>query len=697
MERRSVRIRKVVHLSLFVATMCFATTSAFLLVQPTTLRSPYTREARPIPRRRILRRRNAAVLKSVAAVVSDRNTRNTTRLTPTSPSTVSSSFPMRSRLRRRKILTVASLVVATASFLLQKEYRRILRSMLTRENFRAALALLVAWNTWAWLAVKRRQRADATSEWSRYARYPAARARALVALFAVSGSHYIMLNTRLVPNFLWHWLSLVMSAFCKHRVNIRTRLLQASGSYLTAGLLQLGPLYIKLGQIISCRPHVLPAQWLVALERLQDQVPAQSGAAALDLAHSAWGNSTRDSFDETFSQFHTDPLAAASLGQVHQAVLRRSGEVVAIKLQRPFLRDMYDQDFSLLTKIAALIDRLSSNNGQKKRSVGSVGGVSQNWTKIFQDAEAILYREIDYRDEAENAVRFCADFGLAKKGQAAKPQALSLDGKVLPTAAPWLRTPYVYQDLSSEKVLVMEFVPSIKITNTRKLRAAGVTAKDKEYLADCLARAYLRQFCCNYFFSADPHPGNLGVEILNLKGTSPEQRVRLVFYDFGQAASLKPMQGEGILDIIDAIVDSDVDRSVESFLKMGILKPDANLDLVRSKVADNFRTGKVKANRKRLSKRGYKFRPQQYNSTSASNTTASGSDDEIMQYFTMPTEYAFVGRALTQMDGVGKSLDADFDFITAAAPWIYEIKGATKYLQEEALKKVGKLFTLFRT
>jgi predicted unusual protein kinase regulating ubiquinone biosynthesis (AarF/ABC1/UbiB family) len=168
--------------------------------------------------------------------------------------------------------------------------------------------------------------------------------------------------------------------------------------------------------------------------------------------------------------------------------------------------------------------------------------------------------------------------------------------------------------------------------------------------------------------------------------------VQLVFYDFGQAATLNRNQADGILDIIEAIVDSDVERSLEAFSKMGVMKPEANLDAVRSKVADNFKTGKVKANRKRLSKRGYTFK--EANATVATTTAASSSttakDSEVMQYFTLPAEYAFVGRALVQMDGVGKGLDPEFDFISAGAPWIYEIKGADKYLKDEAKKWIDQ-------
>ena len=326
--------------------------------------------------------------------------------------------------------------------------------------------------------VRRRQALDPTSEWSKYASNPGARGRAVMVICL---------------SFLPFWIQQVFSN-AERRSWLRTK----SGELFADSLLKLGPLYIKLGQIISCREKLLPQEWMQAMARLQDRVPAKSGKEALSLAYSAIGSKER--FHELFSDFDTEPIAAASLGQVHKAVLRQSNMTVAIKLQRPYLRQIYDQDLILLTNIAKVVDQIGGSRGQ-------VGGVSQSWTQIFQDAKVILYREIDYNAEADNAIRFSNDFGLGICGNPITPTATSKDNKPIPSAAEWLRTPYVYKDLSSEQVLVMEFVESIKITNMEKLAAANVSDAEKEYLADSLSRAYLRSFCANRFFSTDPHPG----------------------------------------------------------------------------------------------------------------------------------------------------------------------------------------------
>jgi predicted unusual protein kinase regulating ubiquinone biosynthesis (AarF/ABC1/UbiB family) len=520
------------------------------------------------------------------------------------------------------------------------------------------------------LQVRRRQAMDVTSEWARYANNPGARGRA-----------FLWLAAQVLPLYL-------LSKIPGGDEERRRRLLKRSGHILAHGLLKLGPTYVKIGQIASCRDDLLPREWVGELERLQDQVPARHGRDALELAYAAWPGG-RAGFHRTFSEFDETPIAAASLGQVHKGTLKATGEPVAIKLQRPHLKEIYEQDMALMSKIAGCVDQMGSWCGKGGASV--VGGVSQSWIEIFRDAQTILEREIDYRDESRHIARFCADFGLAKGGAAAplsEAIAQSKDGVLLPSAASWIRTPIVYEKLSSERVLVMEYVPSIKITDREALVSAKVTPEDSSYLADMLARSYLRQFCCNLFFSTDPHPGNLGVEILDSNAKLSKDRVRLVFYDFGQAATLSQDQAAGILTMMEAIVDTDVNRSIDAFLQMGVLKEGADLEKVRAKVSDNYKTGKIKANRKRLLKKGYVFRDTCPSPTTNDAATTPGvSDAEILQYFALPAEYAFVARALTQLDGVGKSLDSDFDFISSAAPWMFEIKGVAKFLQEEAAKR----------
>ena len=516
-------------------------------------------------------------------------------------------------------------------------------------------------------------------KWGRYADYPAARGRALMMIFI-----------KMLPYMIATPILKLMK-----QIKMVNTLKTKCGEKFSTGLLKLGPLYIKIGQILSCREKLLPEEWVTALERLQDRVPAKTGQDARELAYSAFGS--RQKMEEILEDFDDIPLAAASLGQVHVATLRsnvtqldeastkneyniNSGKLkVAIKIQRARLKDIYDKDLVLMKKIAKVGDKITS----------LVGGVQQNWTDIFNDAEVILYREIDYRKEAENAKRFAMDFGIGLNGTKTIPS-----NSQLPSASEWLRTPYIYEHLSSEKILIQEYVPSIKINDFVALEAANITSMDRTYLAQSLARSYLRQFCSSRFFSTDPHPGNLGVEIPKVDGEKP----KLVFYDFGQACSLRKDQADGILAVIEGIMDLDASACVRAFDQMGVLLDYADLDIVTRKVQENFDTGKIKIkksykNEGSLQKLpGDEFVTKQSgidNEINSNDDKLTVKDSDVMPYFTLPAEYAFVARALSQLDGVGKGLDPEFDFISAAAPFIVEIKGANIFLREKILRFIS--------
>ena len=399
-------------------------------------------------------------------------------------------FPMKKKKQLLWLICTTSILVISSSLILPRWSvgRTILNDLSTTIKtipFKKLTKLVISiWITISILSTiqtNRRQAQDATSEWSRYAEKPGARGRAIVWLL-IQQACYILV-ARILKNIF-------------KATTTSTTIRQKAGKNFSNGLLKLGPLYIKLGQIVSCRKGLLGPEWIDAMADLQDRVPARTGQDALDLAYATLEGG-KDEFDTLFVDFDSTPLAAASLGQVHRAKLRSNGDEVAVKVQRPYLRKIYDQDFVLLTTVAQWMDKLP---GTSK----NVGGVESSWTQIFIDAEDILYREIDYRDEAENAIRFANDFGLGLGGNATTPTALSRNNKTLPSAAEWLRTPYVYGNVSNERLLVMEFVPSIKITNRKKLDAANVTEEDRIELADNLARAYLIQFCCNRFFSTDP-------------------------------------------------------------------------------------------------------------------------------------------------------------------------------------------------
>lgn len=239
-----------------------------------------------------------------------------------------------------------------------------------------------------------RQKADATSEWGRYADKPSARGMALTVVMMRLVPYMVLPtiiekiqgNKKDGDEFIGYKNKQEYESSKPHQFR------KKGGQLFADGLLRLGPLYIKIGQILSCRENLFPDEWIGAMEKLQDRVPAKSGKDAWELLYEACPGG-KSGFHRQFTDFDDVPLAAASLGQVHTARLRGgSGRRVAIKIQRARLRDIYEKDLALMKKIASVADSIGK--------AGQVGGVEQSWEGIFNDAETILYREIDYRDEA---------------------------------------------------------------------------------------------------------------------------------------------------------------------------------------------------------------------------------------------------------------------------------------------------------
>jgi len=421
---------------------------------------------------------------------------------------------------------------------------------------------------------------------------------------------------------------------------IKSKLNKEAGIRAVKELVTLGPTYVKLGQIVSCRPDLVPKEYTDELKRLQDEVPAFSGERAKRIIEEELGGTVSDLFDE----FDDKPLAAASLGQVHRAKLK-DGREVAIKVQRDKLKEMYDLDLAQFDKVTEMLD---------KYKIG-VSGAEQKWGEIFSEAKVILYREIDYNAEAENTRRCAKNFeGL-----------------------PWAKVPNVIDEYTSEKVLTMEYCPGVKIDNLEQLdKMEGV---DREMLGANLAEAYLLQFCKHGFFNTDPHPGNLAVDNQYKGG-------RIIFYDFGQACELSDSQCDGILQVIQSIVDLDAKACVAAMAKLGALKPGADIQKIEALIENNFKTGKVKSKR---SKRKIEEVAEE-----DGKKKDVPKESETMKFLQLPAQLAFVARALTQLNGVGVMLDEDWEFIDKVAAKVPEVqmeKGAgMDYLVGQFFKQVMK-------
>ncbi|MED6106285.1 Protein ACTIVITY OF BC1 COMPLEX KINASE 7, chloroplastic, variant 2 [Stylosanthes scabra] len=208
-----------------------------------------------------------------------------------------------------------------------------------------------------------------------------------------------------------------------------------TASWLRERVLQLGPTFIKLGQLSSTRSDLFPREFVDELAKLQDKVPAFSPEKAKNFIESELGAP----ISILFREFEDRPIAAASLGQVHRAILH-NGEKVVIKVQRPGLKKLFDIDLQNLKLIAEYFQKSET-----------LGGPTRDWIGIYEECSTILYQEIDYINEGKNADKFRRDFRNVK----------------------WVRVPLVYWDYTAKKVLTLEYVPGIKINQVDVLTSRG--------------------------------------------------------------------------------------------------------------------------------------------------------------------------------------------------------------------------------
>ncbi len=370
-------------------------------------------------------------------------------------------------------------------------------------------------------------------------------------------------------------------------------------------LLDLGPTFIKVGQLFSTRADLFPTEYVEELSKLQDRVPAFSYEQVETIIQEDLGKP----LTTLFRSFDPVPLAAASLGQVHRAQLH-SGEEVVVKVQRPGLRTLFTIDLAILKGIA----RYFQNHPD--------WGKGRDWMGIYEECCRILWEEIDYLNEGRNADTFRRNF----RGE------------------DWVRVPRVFWRYASPRVLTLEYLPGIKISHYEALEAAGLDRRRLAYLG---ARAYLQQLLNDGFFHADPHPGNIAV--------SPDGA--LIFYDFGMMGRVRTDTRDRLMVTFMGVAQRDADLVVASLVDLGALVETEDMGPVRRSIQyilDNFMDQPFEAQ----------------------SVTAIGDDLYAIAYdqpFRFPATFTFVMRAFSTLEGVGKGLDPDFNFMEAAKPFATQL------------------------
>ncbi|MGL6281964.1 MAG: ABC1 kinase family protein, partial [Microcoleaceae cyanobacterium] len=313
--------------------------------------------------------------------------------------------------------------------------------------------------------------------------------------------------------------------------------------------------------------------------------------------------------NQLFSYFDEIPLAAASLGQVHKAKLQ-TGEEVVVKVQRPGLKKLFSIDLAILKGIAYYFQ-----NHPK-------WGKGRDWIGIYDECCRILWEEIEYLNEGRNADTFRRNF----------------------RDCDWVKVPRVYWRYSAPRVLTLEYLPGIKISHYEGLEASGI---DRKLLARLSAKAYLQQLLNDGFFHADPHPGNIAV---NADGS-------LIFYDFGMMGQIRTDSREKLMQTLFGVASKDAEKIVDSLVELGALVPTGDMGPVRRSIQymlDNFMDKPFEAQ----------------------SITAISDDLYDIAYdqpFRFPATFTFVMRAFSTLEGVGKGLDPDFNFMEVAQPFAIQI------------------------
>jgi len=311
----------------------------------------------------------------------------------------------------------------------------------------------------------------------------------------------------------------------------------SSGAGFCLALQELGPTFIKLGQILSTRPDLLPPEFIKELEKLQDQTPPFESTAAIEIVE----RELKKPLGELFRNFESVPVAAASLSQVHRAKMH-DGRIVAVKIQRPGIRKTIEIDLDILQDLAGFVEN-RIHNGWNFRP--------QMMVEEFRKA---IRKELDFVQEANHLKKFKSNFRDIK----------------------YIRVPEVYWELTTPTVLTMEFIEGIKINEVNQAQYEG--KYDPKLVAIRSTEAMLKQVFEDGFFHADPHPANLFVQ----------PPANIVMLDVGMVGYLDKRTKILGTRIIKALVNNDVDIVISCFEDLRIIVRDFDRDLLRQDMSDLF-------------------------------------------------------------------------------------------------------------
>ncbi len=459
--------------------------------------------------------------------------------------------------------------------------------------------------------------------WRAYYRFFQIVSAAAVFAFPILIRKFIETDPARLPNRRRRFAHRLATLFFKNRIGPEATSYRRQAARLRETMVRLGPTFIKIGQMLSIRGDLLPFEYTQELTALQDEVPPFSNDVAWARIREELGDEPRN----LFLSIERRPLAAASLGQVYRARLKDGTEVV-VKVQRPNLPEIIRLDMTVLRTLAAFVER---QKGWVKAA---------DWPSVVEEFGWMLMEETDYEKEIENAERFRENFAMWRKD---------------------IHIPRIFPELSSRRVITMEYVAGVKPTDIEKLKKAGFDPQQKMTL---LVRTYLKQLLEDGFFHADPHPGNLRIM----------EDGRLAFFDFGMVGQITEEMRVGMLDAFFHVTDRDLVGLVGDAIALGFLQP--GYDLVEFQAATQAIFLK------------YKGRKLSQLTFSELNETVS---ETLYNFpFRIPGSFTFVVRALMTLEGMGTLTDPQFNLFDTAKPHAKEflLKRATAHLRDQVIGKL---------
>ncbi len=412
----------------------------------------------------------------------------------------------------------------------------------------------------------------------------------------------------------------IFNVFARHGFSSALNLLPSEPGWLRAArseepatlpthfrqaLEELGPTFVKLGQMLSTRPDLLPPEYIVELSRLRDQVPPVPWPEIREVLESELGISP----EEAFRFIDPQPMAAASLGQVHAATLLNGADVV-VKVQRPHIQPNIRTDLEILADLAHYVDRYTP--------VGRI----YNLEEIAQDFSDTLNSELDYRREGQNADRFQHNFANDS----------------------YIHIPEIHWEHTTRRVLVMERIYGLNINEIDRLEAEG---HDRHRLANQAARLIIKEVMEDGFFHADPHPGNFMVMENGAIGV----------IDFGMVGYLNDQDRTNLIRLYAVTARLDAQGIVDELIHLGAAQAEVDR---RALIRDL----------ERFLRRYYGVSLQDIR---AGEVLTELLPLAFRHHIRLPSNLWLLGKTLVMMEGVGLKLDPDFDIFAFSGPYATQL------------------------